>query len=65
MELHDRADAVTSDDYPTQKALSGLKEKRPRFYRGLDPDGVDDYREFASLADVRRVEWLLTQVAAL
>ncbi len=64
MGLHDRAGAVASDDYPTKKALSGLTEKRPRFYRGLDTDGVDDYREFATLADVRRVEWLLTQVGA-
>ncbi|TWJ19250.1 DUF6178 family protein [Geobacter argillaceus] len=63
MGLHDRAGAVTSDDYPTKKALSGVMEKRPRFYRGLDPDGVDDYREFSALANVRRVEWLLTQVA--
>lgn len=63
MGLHDLAETITSDDYPTAKALRGLKEERPRFYRGLDPDGVDGYREFASLADVRRVEQFLAQVA--
>ena len=65
MGLHDLAETITSDDYPTAKALRGLKEKRSRFYRGLDPDGVDGYREFASLADVRRVEQFLSQVADL
>lgn len=59
MELHDRADTLASDDYPTAKTLRGLKEIRPRFYRGLDPDGVDGYREFSSYADVRKMEQFL------
>ena len=63
MGLQDLASTITSDDYPTAKALRGLKEKRPRFYRGLDPDGVDGYREFASLADVQRVEQFLALIA--
>ncbi|MBU5613400.1 DUF6178 family protein [Geomonas azotofigens] len=49
-------------DYATGKLLAGLKSKRPRFYRGLDADGVDGYREFRDLADVRRVADLLSQL---
>ena len=44
-----------SDDYATAKLLGGLKGKRPRYYRGLDEDGVDGYREFRDSEDVRRV----------
>lgn len=46
-------------DYALGKLLAGLKAKRPRFYRGLDPDGVDGYREFRNLADVQRTAALL------
>ncbi|QXE91571.1 hypothetical protein KP001_03220 [Geomonas subterranea] len=49
-------------DYATGKLLAGLKAKRPRFYRGLDADGVDGYREFRDLDDVRRVSDLLAQL---
>ncbi|WP_224981804.1 DUF6178 family protein [Geomonas agri] len=49
-------------DYATGKLLAGLKSKRPRFYRGLDADGVDGYREFRDLEDVRRVSDLLAQL---
>jgi hypothetical protein len=54
-----KAALVAAADYPTGKALNGIREARPRFYRGLDPDGIDGYREFASLADVRKVEEFL------
>jgi hypothetical protein len=47
-----RADKLGDQDYATGKALSGLKTSRPRFYRGLDPDGIDGYREFRELQDV-------------
>lgn len=53
---------IESPDYASGKLLSGLKAKRPRYYRGLDPDGVDGYREFRDLADVRRVADLLSQL---
>jgi hypothetical protein len=50
-----RADRLSDPEYATHKALSGLKSARPRYYRGLDPDGIDGYREFLELADVTRV----------
>jgi len=50
-----RADKLSDDDYATGKVLSGLKTARPRFYRGLDPDGIDGYREFRELQDVTAV----------
>lgn len=46
---------VESEDYATAKLLAGLKTKRPRYYRGLDDDGIDGYREFRDTGDVRRV----------
>jgi hypothetical protein len=57
-----KAAHATATDYPTGKALNGIREERPRFYRGLDPDGIDGYREFASLADVRRFEEFLGEI---
>lgn len=50
-----RADTLSDPEYATSKALSGLKSARPRYYRGLDPDGIDGYREFRELGDVTRV----------
>lgn len=47
-----RGDKLNDPDYATNKALSGLKSPRPRLYRGLDPDGIDGYREFRELHDV-------------
>ncbi|MBU5638215.1 hypothetical protein KOM00_15915 [Geomonas sp. Red69] len=49
-------------DYATGKLLAGVKAKRPRYYRGLDADGVDGYREFRDQEDVRRVSELLAQL---
>jgi len=49
-------------DYASGKLLAGLKAKRPRFYRGLDADGIDGYREFRDLEDVRRVADLLSSL---
>lgn len=49
------AEKVESSDYASGKVLTGLKAKRPRFYRGLDAEGVDGYREFKNLSDVQRV----------
>ncbi len=50
-----RAEKLSDTEYATGKALSGLKAARPRYYRGLDPDGIDGYREFMELGDVTRV----------
>jgi hypothetical protein len=57
-----KAAHATATDYPTGKALNGIREERPRYYRGLDPDGIDGYREFSSLADVRRFEEFLEKI---
>ncbi|KAF0221153.1 MAG: hypothetical protein FD174_651 [Geobacteraceae bacterium] len=53
------AEKLNSDNYAINKALLGLKAKRPMFYRGLDPDGIDGYREFREMEDVRKVEEFL------
>jgi len=38
--------------YAANKVLLGLKAVHPRFYRGLDSDTIDGYREFRSKADL-------------
>ncbi len=53
---------IKSDDYATGKALRGLIAKRPRFYRGLDPDHSDGYREFSSMGDIRLMREFLSLV---
>ena len=54
-----KAASVTATDYATGKAVNGARAERPRFFRGLDPDGVDGYREFRGIDDVRKMESLL------
>jgi hypothetical protein len=61
LELKFTAQKVETKDYASGKLLAGLKSKRPRFYRGLDPDGIDGYREFREMADVKRTAELLSQ----
>jgi hypothetical protein len=61
-ELKKKAGRVTGSDYAVGKALDGIRAARPLFYRGLDPDGIDGYREFACLEDVRKVERFLELV---
>jgi len=58
-QLQDRARKLASDNYAADRVLAGLKMKRPRFYRGLDPDTIDDYREFTGMEDVRLVDRFL------
>ncbi len=53
LDLKYRADTLSDEDYATGKVLSGLKTSRPRYYRGLDPDGIDGYREFREYQDVK------------
>jgi hypothetical protein len=60
--LKHRADKLSETDYATGKALSGLKSARPRFYRGLDPDGIDGYREFREMQDVTTMSDFLKEV---
>jgi len=60
--LKHRADKLNETDYATGKALSGLKSDRPRFYRGLDPDGIDGYREFREMQDVTTMSDFLKEV---
>jgi hypothetical protein len=57
-----RADKVKDSSYATGKALSGLKSARPRYYRGLDPDGIDGYREFREMHDVKNMSDFLKEL---
>lgn len=60
--LQGMARRLASDDYATNKALLGLRATPPRYYRALDPEGVDGYREFRGLSDVKRAEGLLQRL---
>ncbi|MEI7817122.1 MAG: DUF6178 family protein [Desulfuromonadales bacterium] len=55
-----RADKHTDSSYATGKALSGLKSSRPLYYRGLDADAVDSYREFREMRDVKIMSDFMT-----
>lgn len=48
--------------YASGKVLEGLSTPRPRFYRGLDSDKADAYREFRTMDDVRIVEEFLRHI---
>jgi hypothetical protein len=60
-QLRIRAERITTEgvEHATNRALLGFRRKYPRFYRGLDPDHVDGYREFKSLGDVQAADGLL------
>lgn len=58
------AKTIQSDNYATSKALRGFTAQRPRFYRGLDPDHADGYREFQTIDDVRRAKEFLVAASA-
>ena len=57
-----KAGLVEATDYPSAKALNGMKAHPPVYFRGLDPDGIDGYREFRDMADVRRMEEFLEKI---
>jgi hypothetical protein len=57
-----RAEKISDSSYATGKALSGLKSARPRFYRGLDADGIDGYREFQEMQDVKKMSDFLKEL---
>jgi hypothetical protein len=61
-QLRRQAARFTSDDHATGSLLTGLKADFPRFYRGLDSEGIDGYREFSDLEDVRTVEKFLNML---
>jgi hypothetical protein len=61
LELKFRAEKLTDTDYAAGKALSGLKSARPLYYRGLDADGIDGYREFREMQDVKTMSDFLIQ----
>jgi hypothetical protein len=61
LELKFTAEKLEDSDYAAGKALSGLKSPRPLCYRGLDADGVDGYREFRELQDVKTMSAFLKQ----
>jgi hypothetical protein len=61
LDLKYRADKLSDADYATGKALSGLKTARPRYYRGLDADGIDGYREFREMQDVTNMSDFLAE----
>jgi hypothetical protein len=60
--LKKKAGQIAVANYAAARALNGLKETHPRFYRGLDPDAIDGYREFRELADVSKVEEFLERM---
>lgn len=63
LDLKFRADKLSESDYAAGKALSGLKTARPRYYRGLDPDGIDGYREFGGMQDVKNMSDFLIELS--
>jgi hypothetical protein len=48
--------------YAANKVLLGLKAEQPKFYRGLDIDIVDGYREFESMNDIQRLRAFLDSI---
>jgi hypothetical protein len=62
LDLKYKADKLSEPDYATNKALSGLKTARPRYYRGLDPDGIDGYRAFREMQDVKNMSDFLAEL---
>ena len=61
LELKFKAEKLADTDYATGKALSGLKSARSLYYRGLDADGIDGYREFREMQDVKTMSDFLAQ----
>lgn len=60
-EIRRRAAKIPKDEvsYATARALAGLTALRPRFYRGLDSDHADGFREFRDLADLEKTSRFL------
>jgi hypothetical protein len=62
LDLKFKAEKLTDSNYASDKALSGLKTDRPRYYRGLDSDCIDGYREFREMQDVKNMSGFLTEL---
>jgi uncharacterized protein DUF6178 len=60
--IRKRAALLHGEGHATVRALAGLTARLPRYYRGLDPDAMDAYREFQDLGDVRRMEEFLKRL---
>jgi len=60
--LKKKAGQLSAADYPTAKSFNGIRAVHPRFYRGLDPDAADGYREFRGMADVQKIEEFLERM---
>jgi len=59
LRLKKKTEGIAGAGYAAGRVLEGLRADRPKFYRGLDGDGVDGYREFAAMADVKKIEEFL------
>jgi hypothetical protein len=51
--------------YAASKVLLGLRASHPKFYRGIDADAADGYREFREIDDIRKMEVFLRSLAVL
>lgn len=61
-EVAAEARTIESSDYATGKALRGFSAGHPKFYRGLDPDHADGYREFRNMNDIRNAREFLAMI---
>ena len=61
--LSKKAGESRGSDYATGRVLEGIRAGHPKFYRGLDNDSIDGYREFSCMEDVKTIEELLNRMA--
>jgi len=61
--LRRQARDIGPTEHPSSQLLEGLRQDRPLFYRGLDPDRADGFREFRDLADIRTLAAALERLA--
>jgi hypothetical protein len=54
--------APQTENHAVNRALLGFGRKCPQFYRGLDPDHIDGFREFSDMGDVRAADLFLQQL---
>jgi Family of unknown function (DUF6178) len=50
-------------NHPTERALDGIIRRHPQFYRALDEDHVDGYRDFRSLVDLSLMQEFLASLS--
>ncbi|MGA7826939.1 MAG: DUF6178 family protein [Geobacteraceae bacterium] len=62
--LRIRAEGISLEgaEHATNRALLGFRRKYPRYYRGLDSDHADGYREFRCLEDIKTVDAFLQKL---